>query len=604
MTISQITVSPSLWTAIATPLANHLWQSTLFAAAAGLLTLALKKNQAKARYWIWLIASIKFMLPFSLLIGLGSRLGSSKPPAQTSGFVTVLQQVGQPFIPANATHASTPVATTSQLQWLPLLLLIVWACGGVAVLLFWCVRWRRMSAAVRGAQPMESGREWEMLRLQQGLGAAGKIRLMTSPSVLEPGIFGFLRPVLLLPEGIGDRLTDAQLEAIVRHELCHVRRHDNFSAALHMLIEALFWFHPLIWWIGSRLIDERERACDEDVLRLGSEAQAYAEGILKVCEFYLESPLLCVAGVTGSNLKKRIEAIMVHRIASKLSPAKKLLLAVAAFSVVAIPIAAGMLHPAVSHAQVQAAQAQAQAQAWPPKPGFASAHIMAKGTPTGVVTQRMLTNNGQLDFENRSLKDLIVFAYHVTDTQVSGPEWITSALYDVQVKTNPPASGEQLRLAVQELLPHTFRLTFHRERKEQPAYELVVATNGSKLVEASIDETNKNETKRPKMVIQPVGLLEGNAAKLTYLVQFLETQTGRTVIDKTGLNGTYNFKLDVSSLERQPQSPEAMAAFMRALSGQLGLQLNPTTAFQEMLVVDYAGKISQARLSLPLTSNQ
>jgi bla regulator protein blaR1 len=602
MTISQIAVSPSLWSAIATPVANHLWQSTLFGVAAGLLTLALKKNQAKARYWMWLIASIKFLVPFSLLIGLGSRLGWSKSPEQTSGFVTVLEQVGQPFIPANVTHAFPPAATTLQLQWLPPLLLMVWACGCAAVLLFWWVRWRRTSAAVHGAQPMESGREWEMLRLQQSLGAVGRVRLMTSVSVLEPGIFGFFSPVLLLPVGIGDRLDDAQLEAIVRHELCHVRRRDNLAAALHMLIEALFWFHPLIWWIGARLVDERERACDEEVLRLGSEPQAYAEGILRVCEFYLESPLLCVAGVTGSNLKKRIEAIMIHRIAGKLSPAKKLLLAVAAFSVVAIPIATGMLHPAVSHAQTQAAPAQAQAA--PPKPGFESAHIMAKGTPTGVVTQRMLTNNGQLDFENRSLKDLIAFAYHVTDTQVSGPEWITSELYDVQVKTNPPASGEQLRLAVQKLLPYTFRLTFHREQKEQPAYELVVGTNGSKLVEASTDETNNNETKRPKMMIRPVGLLEGNAAKLAYLVQFLETQTGRTVIDKTGLNGTYNFKLDVSSLGGRPQSPEAMAAFMRTLSDQLGLQLNPTTALQETLVVDHVGKISQARLSLPLTSNQ
>ena len=62
---------------------------------------------------------------------------------------------------------------------------------------------------------------------------------------------------------------------------------------LHMLVEALFWFHPLVWWLGARLVDERERACDEEVLRLGSDPQIYAESILKICEFYLESPLLC-----------------------------------------------------------------------------------------------------------------------------------------------------------------------------------------------------------------------------------------------------------------------------------------------------------------------
>src|SRR5256884_8691584 len=119
----------------------------------------------------------------------------------------------------------------------------------------------------------------------------------------------------------------SQLKAIITHELCHVRRRDNLAATLHMLVEAVFWFHPLVWWIGARLVDEREHACDEEVLKLGSDPQAYAEGILKVCEFYVESPLLCAAGATGSNLKKRIEAIMTHRTAHQLEGGKKLLLA-------------------------------------------------------------------------------------------------------------------------------------------------------------------------------------------------------------------------------------------------------------------------------------
>lgn len=131
---------------------------------------------------------------------------------------------------------------------------------------------------------------------------------LSSASIIEPGIFGVFRPVLLLPEGIGDRLAPAELQAILAHELCHLRRRDNLAALMHMVVEAVFWFHPLVWWLGARLMDERERACDEEVLRRGSEAEAYAEGILKVCELYLQSPLKCVAGVTGANLRKRIEA--------------------------------------------------------------------------------------------------------------------------------------------------------------------------------------------------------------------------------------------------------------------------------------------------------
>src|SRR5580704_13847301 len=138
---------------------------------------------------------------------------------------------------------------------------------------------------------------------------------MSSPARFEPGIFGVFRPILLVPEGITDRLPPEQWRAIVAHELCHVRRRDNLTAAIHMAVEAIFWFHPLVWWIGKRLVDERERACDEAVLLASGDPESYAEGILNVCKFYLESPLLCVSGVTGSNLKNRIRAIMTQRVA-------------------------------------------------------------------------------------------------------------------------------------------------------------------------------------------------------------------------------------------------------------------------------------------------
>ena len=90
-----------------------------------------------------------------------------------------------------------------------------------------------------------------------------------------------------------------------------------------MAIQAIFWFHPLVWWLGMRLVDERERACDEEVLRLGTKPQIYAAGILNVCKLYIESPLPCVSGITGSSLKERIEAIMKNRMVPGLSFAKK-----------------------------------------------------------------------------------------------------------------------------------------------------------------------------------------------------------------------------------------------------------------------------------------
>ncbi len=114
---------------------------------------------------------------------------------------------------------------------------------------------------------------------------------------------------------------------------------------------AVVWFHPLVWWIGKRLVEERDRACDEAVLQLGNEPQAYAEGILKICKLYVESPLVCVSGVTGSNLKARIASIMRNRPAVSLNLGKKLALAVVEIAALVVPIAVGNLNAPAAHAQ-------------------------------------------------------------------------------------------------------------------------------------------------------------------------------------------------------------------------------------------------------------
>ena len=111
------------------------------------------------------------------------------------------------------------------------------------------------------------------------------VPLLPSRSSMEPGVFGIIRPVLLWPEGIARHMDDAHLESVLAHEVCHVQRRDNLTSAIHMLVEAIFWFHPLVWWMGARLEEERERACDEEVLQLGNPPQVYAESILKTCEF-------------------------------------------------------------------------------------------------------------------------------------------------------------------------------------------------------------------------------------------------------------------------------------------------------------------------------
>src|SRR2546430_8415825 len=336
-----------MWTASAAALGDHLWQSTLFAVVAGLLTLILRDNHARARYWLWLAASMKFLIPFSLLVAIGSHLPWSRGSAGTKAGL-YFEEVSQPFTqPTFSVIARVTPSTASPnlIRVLPALLAATWLVGFLVVLLVWYVRWRQISAAVRQALPLREGREVVALRRLERVGEMPqRIEVRLSRAALEPGIFGISSPVLLWPEGISGRLEDAHLEAILAHELWHVRRRDNLAAAVHMVVEAIFWFHPLVWWMGARLLEERERACDEEVLEMGSERQVYAESILKACEFCVEAPLACVSGVTGADLKRRIGRIMAERVAERLGFGKKLLLLTICSTAVAVPVVLGLVN--------------------------------------------------------------------------------------------------------------------------------------------------------------------------------------------------------------------------------------------------------------------
>ncbi len=626
--LATLPFSSSWWAAIGAPMGNHLWQSTLFAAVAGLLTLLLRKNRAETRYSLWLIASAKFLLPFCLLIGTGSHLRSSnRPTISPTSIYAVTQVISEPFAAVNPSLLAAPASESRQaalLRSLPTVLLIVWSSGCAAVVFLWWRRRQRTVAALRGALSTQAGREFEMLRLLERNSAITRhIELKISESTLEPGILGIFRPVLLLPTGISNRLSDAQLKAIITHELCHVRRRDNLAATLHMLVEAVFWFHPLVWWIGARLVDEREHACDEEVLKLGSDPQAYAEGILKVCEFYVESPLLCAAGATGSNLKKRIEAIMTHRTAHQLEGGKKLLLAAMGIAAVTAPIAMGLAHPAPVRIRPQAQGADALV----PEYQVLSLKPNKSGN---TIDKLILFRPNRFTATNFTLRGLICVAYGVQDSQISGgPDWLSSEKYDIEANVDGSVAEavsnftvEPQRIMLQHLLSDQFKLSLHHETRDLPVYELVVAKDGPKLSEANPGGTSRTSDKNPDRKGRTSRLffsgtrLTGEAVSPAALVGPLSLLLGRPVLDKTGLKGEYDFTLDWLAPLRVPESApfllkavpehaEALAkvhaieaaSILMAVSDQLGLELTPEIGPVETLVIDHAEEIMGERSS-------
>jgi bla regulator protein blaR1 len=591
---------------IGSALANHLWQSTLFAVLAGFLTLALRKNRARVRYRLWLAASVKFLIPWALLIGLGGHWARSRGPVSVqNGLYSAVEVVSQPF---SQTAAATVAPTTGGKMiarlssFLPEICVALWLCGFVAASGLWWLRWRRISSALRGAVSMSQGREVDALRkLERMAGVRKPTSLLLSQVSLEPGIFGIVRPVLLWPMGISAHLEDAHLQAILAHEIWHVRRRDNLTAAVHMVVEAVFWFHPLVWWLGARLVEEREQACDEEVLQMVNQPQVYAESILKTCEFCVASPLACVSGVTGADLKKRILRIMTERVVSSLDFNRKLLLIAAGLIAVAAPILFGLLNATPTRAESQAGSTATKL------PVFEVASIKPNksGEPN---VSLMFTPNG-FDATNAPVREVIQLAYQVQEYQVSGgPSWINSDRYDIEAKVDSSAAEQlrqldmdQHRLMLRPLLEDRFQLRVHQETKELPIYALVVGKNGPKLHEAKPDDTYPDGIKGPDGVGHPglmrmgPGGITAQGLPMATIVRLLSQHLGRTVLDKTGLTGNYDLELhwtpdnipaSMIGPDGKPMPDPSGPSIFTAIQEQLGLKLESQKGPDQVLVID------------------
>jgi uncharacterized protein (TIGR03435 family) len=608
-------------------LANHLWQSTLFAAAAGLLVVAFRGNRASVRYWLWFSASVKFLLPFALLVSLGSHLQWAPAATRMATEITLpsaplsIGQISQPF------PRTLPAAHSSR-NWAALAIFGVWAAGFGAIALTRFRGWRRIRRALRASTPAD-------------IRAAVEVR--SAPGLLEPGVVGWLHPVLLLPAGIADRLTPAQLQAVLAHELCHVRRRDNLWSSLHMTVEALFWFHPAVWWIGARLLEERERACDEEVLSLGGEPREYAEGILNVCKLYAESPLGCVSGVTGSNLKKRIEEIMSNRITIRLNLARKAVLAVAGICALLLPVVMGIMNAPRIRAQ--------SAPAGTPKfetvsiqPGCAQSEGESRKSRDGRKTVNGASAPpapGRLKLNCTTVASVIHAAYgtfasghpleeanplHYVDAvpMSGGPAWIYTDRYQIRAQAQGDPSMEMMGgPMMQALLEDRFQVKVRRETREVPAYALTVADSGPKMQPFLGDcvgdwspaplppgqrrcwEIGLGARKEPNFT--PHFAPDSVVRDLDQFSLWLFVITDRPVVNKTGISGRFFMDLvfapdqatpgalarlaimarrnGANSAAIAPSNPPGPSIFT-ALEQQLGLKLEPTTAPRDFMLVD------------------
>jgi uncharacterized protein (TIGR03435 family) len=584
-------------------LANHLWQSTLFAGLMMLLSLAVRKNRASTRHWLWVAASVKFLIPFSWLIALGSQLQWQNRPAAAKATASVLlHETAQPFaVPITPQLLALAPEAPSRIAEV---LLLLWLCGFVAVVYYWVAAWLHIRAAVRRSRPLD-------IDLPS---PCNSLDVRATEAVLEPCVFGLLHPVLVVPATMKARLSADEWNAVLLHEASHIQRRDNLTGAVHMIVETMFWFYPPVWWIGKRLIHEREQACDEAVVGLMGNPEAYASGILNVCRLYMESRLASSPGVGGSNLRKRIEGIMANHKIEELNKPKRLLFLAAGVMAVVLPISAGVVGP-VSRIGFQSDVPKA----------FEVASIkLNQSNQRGSVNP----SSGRLVITAMTVKSVIQWAYGVQFFElinVDSP--VLNERVDIEAKTERPVgSVMEIKQMLQPLLADRFKLAVHREMREMNALALVLARNDGKLgpkmkktqsqcdglgtantssivarPSATGDRPKPNDVPRCGFAPSGVGRIVGTGLDMAGIVGLLAPSQRISIVDQTGLDGRYDIDVtytpepfSAASLAQRGGTPPPGVNvdpngpnLFTALEQQLGLKLQPKKLPVPVLIIDH-----------------
>lgn len=291
-------------------LLHSLWQGALIALVlAGALALT-RRRGAAVRYGIALGAlAAMLVLPVGTVLGMGADLGAARNGIAEPPSISTIQDVTIAGLESVGTFASTPrEVIRPALPWL----FAGWLAG-VALLSFYHLGGWLQAGRLRrhGTRPV--GEEWEgvVRRLGHRLGIGRRVAILESAAVSVPAVLGWLRPVILVPASALAGLAPRQLEAVLAHELAHVRRHDYLVNLLQTMIETLLFYHPAVWWVSRQVRVERENCCDDLAVAVCGDRLVYARALADLEGLRTASPRLAMAadGGPGGSLLARVRRL-------------------------------------------------------------------------------------------------------------------------------------------------------------------------------------------------------------------------------------------------------------------------------------------------------
>ena len=305
------------WTLI-----HFIWQGAVVALVVAVAKKALKRRPANLKYLAACLGMFA-MLALPLVTFLALRyyspstgvatldthqsLGPSRPESLRADLADYLV-LGGDLIGSNA--SSPALDRRGKFSQLAPWLTSLWLAGVVLLSLRMLGGWlyaRRLKTHLIG--PLSEEWQFRFAQLCRNTRVLRPVRILESALVHVPTVIGWMRPVVLIPASALTGLTPSQLEAVVAHELAHIRRYDYLVNLLQTAVEIILFYHPAIWWLSREIRQEREHCCDDVAVEVCGDALVYARALTEIEVLRNSTPQLAMAA-DGGSLLSRIQRIL------------------------------------------------------------------------------------------------------------------------------------------------------------------------------------------------------------------------------------------------------------------------------------------------------
>jgi len=299
-----------------------LYATVLFALFAPLCALLVRRwphRAAPLRSVLWTLVLLRLVLPPDLATpwSAGAWIDSWLNLGGAGAGFGVEPGLLHPALFEGSAPGVAATTVAPGLSWASLLGLLLWGTAALAVAALFLHRRRGFRELVAGSEAVSETSVLAIADHWRGrLGIRRTVRLVTASSQVAPFTLGSLRPVIFLPAPLlaSELQRDGGLEAVIAHEMAHIARWDDLRLLIQRAVQGLWCFHPVAWWAGARLLEERERLCDARVLACGEiSPRDYGRSLLAVVRMNLRGTVPWLApGFPKGKIAMRIREILTE----------------------------------------------------------------------------------------------------------------------------------------------------------------------------------------------------------------------------------------------------------------------------------------------------